>query len=317
MYIGIDIGGTKLAVCLGDENLNIVKKKRYLHNHKLSAEENCEIMLNGIYEMISELELSLVDITSVGISGGGPLDYREGCFFYPEHMPKWSRFNVVAFFKEKLKIDTYILNDANACALAEWKYGAGKGFSNIVFLTMGTGLGAGIILNNALYQGGCGMAGEIGNWRIANTGVTMRGKVGCVESFCSGAGILANAKQKYSQLQESEKQKTHLKDIDTVTTKDIFALSAQGDEFCQTIVSEVAVMLGKTLSLIIDFLNPDAIIIGSIYVRVQSQLETLVKDVIAQEALDITHTHCMILPAQLNENVGDVAALMVAESKIQ
>ena len=187
MYVlGIDIGGTKCAVISAKwdgENVTILKKEACKTNHTLSGEE----MLARLFEMADGILDRVPD--AVGISCGGPLDSARGVIMSPPNLPTWDNVEVVRLAEEHFGAPARLQNDANACAVAEWKFGAGRGCNNLVFLTFGTGLGAGLILNGALYDGTNGNAGEAGHVRLADNGPVGYGKSGSFEGFCSGGGI--------------------------------------------------------------------------------------------------------------------------------
>ena len=173
MKIGIDIGGTKCAVVLGDEK-QIIKKIKF-------DTKDCQ---RTVEEIMSAVE-AIGEGDAIGISCGGPLDSGRGVIMSPPNLPDWNDVRIVDMLTGRFGIPAYLCNDANACALAEWKYGAGRGTQNMVFLTFGTGLGAGLILNGRLYEGACGMAGEVGHVRLSEHGPVGYGKAGSFEGFCS------------------------------------------------------------------------------------------------------------------------------------
>ncbi|MBQ7292692.1 MAG: ROK family protein, partial [Clostridia bacterium] len=177
MYIGIDIGGTKCAVVLGDSN-GILKKVAF-------KTEECKQTITKILDIAE----SFGTADAVGISCGGPLDSGRGVIMSPPNLPDWDNIPIVKLVSDRLGIPAYLQNDANACALAEWRFGAGRGTQNMAFLTFGTGLGAGLILNGRLVDGANGMAGEIGHIRLTDDGPTGYGKAGSAEGYCSGGGI--------------------------------------------------------------------------------------------------------------------------------
>ena len=148
MYIlGLDIGGTKCAAVTGSwdgENIILLDKRVLKTDLGISAEE----MLNRLFDASDEILTKVPD--AIGISCGGPLDSKRGIIMSPPNLPGWDRVEIVRMATERFGAPAYLQNDANACAVAEWKFGAGKGLSNIVFLTFGTGLGAGLILDGAL-----------------------------------------------------------------------------------------------------------------------------------------------------------------------
>ena len=175
--IGIDIGGTKCAVVIGDES-HIEKKIRF---DTTTPRET----LDHIFKAVSEIGVG----DSIGVSCGGPLDAEKGVILSPPNLVGWDHVPITEMLTQQFGVPAYLCNDANACALAEWKYGAGKGTKNMIFLTFGTGLGAGIILNGRLYNGTNGMAGEIGHIRLSDYGPIGYGKQGSAEGFCSGGGL--------------------------------------------------------------------------------------------------------------------------------
>src|SRR5690606_15592063 len=128
-------------------------------------------------------------LAAIGISCGGPLDSRRGVILSPPNLPGWDRIPVVEVFQQAFKVPVALQNDANAGALAEWLWGAGRGSHNMIFLTFGTGMGAGLILNGQLYSGTNDLAGEVGHIRLAPDGPVGYGKAGSFEGFCSGGGI--------------------------------------------------------------------------------------------------------------------------------
>ena len=180
-----------------------------------------------------------------------PLDTRRGVIQAPPNLPLWDEVPICALLSERYGCPAYLQNDANACAIAEWRFGAGRGTRNMVFLTFGTGLGAGLILDGRLYEGANGMAGEAGHLRLAADGPEGYGKRGSFEGFCSG-GVL------------------------------------------------------------IDLFNPERIVIGSIFARAEALFRPGMEAVIAREALAQSAAVCRVVPAQLGDSIGDVAALTIA-----
>lgn len=177
MLTGIDIGGTKCAVIVGDEN-GIADKIKF---ETTTVDETIKNIISAVEKLGAN--------DAIGISCGGPLDSKRGVIMSPPNLPGWDNIEIVKMLEERFKMPVSIQNDANACALAEWKYGAGRGTENMIFLTFGTGLGAGLILDGRLYAGTNDMAGEVGHIRISDYGPVGYGKAGSFEGFCSGGGI--------------------------------------------------------------------------------------------------------------------------------
>jgi glucokinase len=242
--------------------------------------------------------LSLSQFTdALGISCGGPLDSAKGLILSPPNLPGWDAIPVVSLLREKTGIPCFLENDANACALAEWRWGAGRGYRDLVFLTFGTGLGCGLILNGRLYRGAGDLAGEAGHIRIAEDGPEGYGKRGSWEGYCSGGGLT----RLYAGLTGR-----------TETGKHICEAAEAGETEALKVIETCAFYLGRGLSLLIDLLNPQCIILGSIFVRSEGLFRPRMESIIEREALTASGKQCVVLPALLGELLGDKAALGVA-----
>lgn len=313
MYIiGLDIGGTKCAVTLASSAENglpeIIQKYRF-ETEKNAPKKVLSRFKELIDTVLNENKLAYKDISGIGISCGGPLDSKRGVILSPPNLPGWDNIEICRYFKELTGINCYLQNDANACAVAEWKYGAGKGLKNVVFLTFGTGLGAGIIIDGKLYSGTSDNAGEIGHVRLEPSGPVGYGKAGSAEGFCSGSGI---AQMGVSEMRRAGKESALYKacggDESKVNAKIIAELAESGDVICRGIYEKCAEKLGLTLSILCDVLDPELIILGGIYMRSADLLKDKLTEVMKAEAL----LPCKVVPAGLGERVGDYAAISVA-----
>lgn len=304
-YIGIDIGGTKIAVVKGDASGNIIKKVRFLND--MSPNE-------AIGRIIDEAR-ALGDADAVGISCGGPLDSKKGLILSPPNLPGWDSIPITQILGDALGIPAFLQNDADACALAEWKFGAGKGADNMIFLTFGTGMGAGLILNGQLYSGSTGSGGEVGHVRLQPFGPVGYGKAGSFEGFASGSGIAQLGKIAATEMLQRGNTVGYcqsLDELDNVTAQTVALAAKDGDETAIEVYRLCGEMLGMGLSILIDILNPERIILGSIYARSGELLESSMRKVLEREALTQAYACCQILPAALGESLGDVAAISVA-----
>lgn len=317
-YIGIDIGGTKCAVSLGegtgDGNISIKDKVKFPTAGKTPSEV-LDMFLSECEKVLSAQGIGFSDVGGIGVSCGGPLDAGRGIVMSPPNLPGWDNIHVKEFFEGKTGVKTKLQNDANACAVAEWLFGAGKGFRNVVFLTFGTGLGAGLILDGRLYSGTSDMAGEIGHVRLRKEGPVGYGKVGSCEGFCSGAGIAklgVIAVEEALAKGETPKLLTVAGSVENINAKIIGDLAESGDAFCRRIYEKCGRMLGETLSVIVDLLNPERIILGGVFMRSADLLTAEAERVMKAECLSYALDVCRIVPAGLGENIGDYAALSLA-----
>lgn len=313
IYIGYDIGGTKCASVIADATENNITflKREEIPTEKLPP----EIILKKLYS-ITEKNLSEMNLkpASIGVSCGGPLNSKEGIILCPPNLPGWINVPICKILKETYNIPAYLQNDAKACALAEWKWGAGKGFHNIIFCTMGTGFGTGMILNDRLYTGTNDMAGESGHIRLSKDGPIGFGKAGSFEGFCSGGGIAQLARKKAISFLDT-KTPTELaddyRDLENLTCKKVCLLAQKGNKDALDIIKISAEKLGQGLSLLIDIINPDAIIIGSVYARNTNLFEKTVRDIISKETVSYSNSVCHILPSALGDKIGDYATIAV------
>lgn len=319
---GIDIGGTKCAVSLGKQENNgiTILRKEQFPTPGMPKETIARLIntLEGILAAESaEGTLGPVPLAAIGISCGSPLDSQSGLILSPPNLPGWTQIDIVTPFAQKYGVPTGLQNDANACALAEWLWGAGQGTKHMIFLTFGTGMGAGLILNGRLYRGANDMAGEVGHIRLAENGPLGNGKEGSFEGFCSGGGIARYGQEKIRAWTAQGKSTAILtagQSPDRVTALQIGKAAEAGDELALSIFSATARMLGKGLAVLIDVLNPQKIIIGSIFFRQEKLLREQMEAVIREEALGYNREACQVVPAGLGEALGDYAALSVAGS---
>lgn len=307
-YYGIDIGGTKCAVTTAKV---VDGKIEILHKDAFPTPKNDpDLVLDRLFSLLKPL-IGKYGGGKIGISCGGPLDEDAGVVLGPPNLPGWDHVEIVRFFEEKTGFKAKLLNDANASALAEWRFGAGRGTKNMVFMTFGTGLGAGLILNGKLYSGANGNAGEVGHVRMSPSGPVHYGKRGAWESFCSGSGIADLGKELARKKPDCALMKTAGNE-DNITAKLIAELALKGDKACLAVYRKSGRILGKGLAILIDVLNPETVVIGGVYMRSHDLLDRAMYKEIKKEALGQAASICKIKPAQLSENIGDYAAISAA-----
>lgn len=282
MYIGVDIGGTKTAVVLGNETGQICSKVRFDTEGKA---ETLQAILDSIRKLVND------KVKAIGVSCGGPLDGKNGIILSPPNLPGWDDVEIVRLLQDHFSMPVYLKNDADAGALAEWYFGNAKNCKNAVFLTCGTGFGAGLILDGRLYSGTSGAAGEIGHVRLYEKGHTGYGKEGASEGYCSGGGIAQYRKG---------------------TAKELAERAYAGEKEALEIYREVGENLGKSVAILVDILNPEVVVIGSIYTRAEELLKKSLLGKLREEALERNFGDVRIMPSKLGESIGDIAALCAA-----
>jgi glucokinase len=243
---------------------------------------------------------------AISVSVGGPLDIERGVLYSPPHLSTWGEAPVKAWLEEQFDLPVYVEHDGNAGALAEFMFGAGRGSRNMIFLTMGTGLGAGLILNGRLYRGSNDQAGEVGHVRLADAGPVGYGKIGSWEAFSSGDGLV-----KLAHWRQPGRWP------ENITTRELISGALEGDPAARDVISEAGRWFGHGLAILVDLLNPEVIVIGTLGVLLGDLLLEPARQVLQAEALPRAVGTCRIVPAELGSRLGDVASLMAGIMALQ
>ncbi len=320
--IGVDIGGTKCAVVLGKGEFPegdmagfLIDRVAFLTEVEKGPEYALERIQKAIRELLVRNKVSQNQVIGIGISCGSPLDHQKGVILNPPNLYGWNSIPIVKILEEAYGIPAFLQNDANAGALAEWYFGAARGYKNAIFLTCGTGMGAGLILNGHLYNGTNDLAGEIGHIRMTDEGPVGYGKAGSYEGYCSGGGIAQIARTKVMEYLQTSRKTSLCADISglsKLTAKFVAEEAYKGDELAREVYRTSGYYMGRGMAILIDILNPEIIVIGGIFERSKDLLLESIKKAIRQEALATSVSRCRIVPAMLGDKIGDYAALSVA-----
>jgi glucokinase len=299
---GVDIGGTQCSVNVGsyqDGCFELVARKQFPTRSCRGHDQ----ILAEIEDALRAALLSRPDIEVIGISCGGPMDAAQGVIQSPPNLPGWDEVPVTARLAEALGVRCVLENDANASAVAEWAFGAGRGVANLVYLTFGTGLGAGMILHGTLYRGVGDLAGEVGHWRIGpDTGPVHYGKRGSFEGYCSGSGIV----KWYEYLGGQA-------GTDGPLSAEVIGHRArQGEQLAVRVFDQAARHLGKGIAVLVDALAPEMVIVGGIYSYATDLLDSGMWTAIAEETHSRLVKGTKVVPALLGREVGSYASCSVA-----
>lgn len=314
-YIGLDIGGTKCAVVLArlNKGIEIIDKIRF--DTSKGFDYTYGKLCESIESILDKNSIGINCIASIGVSCGGPLDSRKGIILCPPNLPGWVNIPLVDMLEEKFGVPVFIQNDANACALVEWKLGAGRGSDNMIFLTMGTGMGSGIIAEGHLVVGASNMGGEIGHIRLSQNGPVGYGKVGSFEGFCSGGGIARQAETLTKLLLEQGIMPEWTKDgyaPEEITCEIAATYARQGDQTAKQLFGTVAKKLGEGIAILADAFNPETIVIGSVFQRCEDLLRPEMEKALKEEGIPYAVNSLKVLPAETGDQIGDLASIMVA-----
>ena len=313
---GIDIGGTKLATVVADSTGHILGKVR----KPTLAERGPEYALQSLCDMVREtVELAGLDqkaISAIGVSCGGPLDTKTGVVYSPPNLPGWDALPLKAQLESEFQIPTTVENDANASALAEYRFGGGRGYDALLYMTMSTGIGGGIVINGQIYHGANDSAGEVGHQILLPNGPRCGcGKRGCLEALCSGPAIARRAQAAIRNQLETRKTATTelltLADgrIETIKSEHVLAAAQTGDTLALQLVDETAYYMGWGIANLVNILNPDIVLLGTIAIAAGDLLLDPIRRTVAQFAMTRPAEAVKIEPAQLGEALGDLAAI--------
>jgi len=316
--LGHDIGGTKLAVTVADRNGKILRKIRRPTEAERGPQAVVASLVDMSREAMARAGLSPAELAGVGVSCGGPLDTETGVVYAPPNLPGWDEVPLKAWLESALSLPVFVENDANASALAEWSFGAGRGCRHMVYMTMSTGIGGGIILDGRLYRGPNDTAGEVGHMTIVENGPACGcGKRGCLEALCSGPSIARRAREKAQAASGSLMVGLAGGDPACITAETVMDAARQDDPAAREIVDETARYMAVGLGNIVNILNPEVIVIGTILVKAQDLLLEPIRAYLRRETWPRVYDTVRVLPAGLGDEVGDLAAIAVIRQAVQ
>ncbi|MEQ8765309.1 MAG: ROK family protein [Planctomycetota bacterium] len=309
-HYGIDIGGTKIGVCFGDEDGNLLATDRLDTDPAATP----DVLLRQAWELLNRAasEVEGEGARAVGIACPGPMSSKEGRFLDPPNMPTWHGFEVQRFIEELSGLPVALMNDANASVLAEVAWGGAQGTRNAIFLTMSTGMGAGLYLNGDVFEGPDDLAGEIGHLRLDANGPVGFGKAGSVEGYLSGPGMTQVARNELlAATQRGERSKLH--DHETVGPPELFAAAREDDPVALRAVDRIGEALGRLMSILTDLFNPEVIVLGTIGTAQYDLLVPRARRVLEAEAIPRAVERMRIEPSPLGEKRGHLTALAIAK----
>lgn len=261
LAVGVDIGGTKVAAGLVNCQGEILKRVRTPMVATGDAKAGLDAALAAIQQVLQGT--SAEQVRGIGICSPGPLDPKRGIVINPPNVPCWRNFPLAEEVRKVYRVPVKLDNDANAAALAEVLWGAARGYRNVFYATIGTGIGSGIVLDGKIFHGRTGAAAEAGHMGVDPHGpVCGCGKHGCIEALASGPGIARRARQKVASHPESLLLKMAGGDAQAVTGEMVHQAWKAGDPVAREVIDETVDILAYWLGNIVDLLEPDVIVMG-------------------------------------------------------
>ncbi|MBA3784681.1 MAG: ROK family protein [Acidobacteria bacterium] len=307
---GIDIGGTKIAIAIETLAGERIAARRLPTQVKIGAYAIIENVLQSITEILEDKQVKLA---AIGIGCPSPLDIEKGLVMSPSNLQNWDNFPIVKLFKKRFNVPIVLENDANTATLGEYNYGAGRGFKNIVYITVSTGVGGGIIINGEIVHGVGWGAGELGHTIVQPDGVRCNcGSIGCLETICAGVHIARRAKMRLAGGEPSLMNEL-VSNINEVTAKTVVEAVRKKDQLASEIWMETCRFLAIGVANIITLIAPEAVIIGGGVASAGELLFAPLRSFLPQFVSMIPLEKVAVLPAELGGESGVCGALALAK----
>lgn len=305
--VGIDLGGTKVSGALADMEGNVISKYTLSTNAFEGDNAVLERIINVISKVVEDAGKVKEDIKTIGIGSPGPLDAQKGIIITTPNLP-FRNFNLIEPIKNKFGVPTFLDNDGNVAAIGEYMFGAGKGSSNMLYVTVSTGIGGGAVLNGKIYRGNTYNALEIGHMTLLENGPKCNcGNYGCAEVLASGTAI---ARQAREAIEGGES--TSLKQYEVVTSYEVFKEAEKGDSLSKEILSKSLNYLGICIANLITTFDPEMVIIGGGVSKAGEIVFDTVKEVVNERCFKTMANNCKIVPAAFGTNAGVIGAVTLA-----
>lgn len=305
--IGVDIGGTKISSGLLTANGQL----KYVVTVPTMADKSKYVVINQIITTIEQLiadnSISIESIKGIGVCAPGPLNPITGEIINPPNLPSMWNTNLKEVINSFYNLPVVIENDANAAGLAETKIGIAQGYDNVIYTTISTGIGTGIIINGKIYHGKNGFAGEGGHLSTNYKGTIYCNckAPSCIEGIASGSAIARKAKELISSGKAENSLLASFKDqLDTISAKDVGDLALQNDPLAMEIIKESAFNIGAWLGGLINLLDPEVIVLGGGVTSIGELFFSTVRETVLKFSYNIFADKIPILPAKLKTNVG-------------
>ena len=310
--LAIDLGGTKIITAIFSGG-QVIAKERCLTLADEGKQSVINRLLSSIDYILSLENIDSSQLGSISIAAAGAIDFERGLITLSPNLPGWHDVLLRDIVKEKYKVNTLLLNDASAAALGEHRFGVGRGVSNLILLTIGTGIGGGIIINGRLYNGPSGSAGEIGHMTIDVNGPKDRcGNIGCLETLASGTAMAREAKKRITQGENSSLVELVTGKIEDITAEKIGVAAQNGDTLALDVIVEAGTYLGVGMVNLVNIFNPEMIVVGGGVANLGDLLLDPTRQVVRERAFQISARAVRIVTAQLGDEAGVFGAAVFA-----
>lgn len=310
LVAAVDMGAMHLSVALADFSARILEEIEVPFRIDRGPKESLREVDRVLEELLQKRGLSYGDLAAIGIGVPGPVIAEKGMVMAPPIMPGWDRFPIRATLENQWGTAVTLNNDAELGALGEWAYGAGRGEKNLAFIKVGSGIGAGLMINQQIYGGTTGSAGEIGHLTVDENGpLCACGNHGCLEAFAGGHAIAYQARQLVAS---GKRTLLSEKDPAALTARDVADAACRGDLPAQEIIKRSGTFVGIAIAGLINLFNPSTVIIGGGVAQVGDLLTGPIRQAVHERSLRASEHSVRITSAMLGRRSSLIGALVQA-----
>lgn len=300
--IGVDLGGTSIKLGIVSETGKLIKKTSVKTEAEKGPTKVIEKIVQGIYELT---EKSKYIIDGIGIGCPGVVTPGKGIVENPPNLPGWNKVNIGKIISKEFKKPVIVDNDANAAAIGELTFGSGKNFNSFIMITLGTGVGGGIVIDKKIYHGDFGAAGEIGHISIDYNGPKCNcGSYGCIEAYAGNQYLKERVREQLNNRPESKMWKLIENDLSKVSPRNIQEAAESGDAFAKSVIEELGFQLGSAFTSLCNVLDISVFIIGGGIAGFGKPLFNSIKKTIAKRVMAPIRPRVKVLPAKLKNDAG-------------
>jgi len=310
LVLGVDIGGTKIAAAVVTEEGKVISRDY----SPTSAQAGLQVVIDSIFttidRAISSSNVGLSQLCGIGIAAAGIIDSENGKVIFSPNLPGWHEVPLGDAVHQRFNVSTYLGNDASLAALGEWRFGVKKQVANLIYITVSTGIGGGIICNGKLYTGVLGAGGEIGHMTIDVNGPRCNcGNVGCWETLASGTALAREAVKHIKEGASTSIVEFAGGDLTRVDAKVVFEAAKQGDRLANELIARLGYYLGVGLTNVVNIFNPELILIGGGVAKMGDLLLDPAIKVVKERAFTTSATSVRIRPALLGDDSSILGAV--------
>ena len=306
--VGVDVGGTKTLLALVDPGGG-VRARRRVETPQRGPEDLVQVLVRELEALLEQAGRRREDVLGLGVGAPGPLDPRSGVVFEPPNLAGWRDVPLAAMLQEAAGIPTWVENDANAAALAEAWVGVGTGVRDLIYITVSTGIGGGLILDGELYHGVSGTAGEVGHMTVEPEGPLCGcGRRGHLEAVASGGAIARMAQE---AVRAGRETRLSALPSQALTAEAVAEAAAQGDALAREIYARAGSYIGLAVASLVNVLNPAMVVFGGGVSKAGDLLLEPVRRVVRERAFRRPAQAAQIVPAGLGDDVGVIGAAAV------